>query len=280
MPLVSCIITTYNRPDMVAGAVDSILSQTFNDLEVIVIDDCSPTSYEEVVTRYQSQIRYHRLAQNSGGCSTGRNTGVAMASGKYVAFLDDADRWFPSKIEKQVRLMESNPGYVACSTGYVESVSGKTVSLGLERIYQPMLYLRNLSGPPSTLLVKKEIAEKYPFDETLIHAEDWDAYLGFSSLGTIGYLKEPLIQYNTDDHIRMCNQFAKLDVAQIERKARAVEKNRMVIGEKNYRLRIAMYYLAGIKNRKKRFEQIGITIKRVGLGSTVNYLYHKLFRKI
>ena len=109
MELVTAIITTHKRePEIVERALKSILAQTYKNIEIIVVDD-SPESFEsrkavkDSVTRYTNQnVKYVQHDECKGACAA-RNTGLYMAKGEYVAFLDDDDEWLPEKIEKQSR---------------------------------------------------------------------------------------------------------------------------------------------------------------------------------
>src|SRR4030042_587586 len=107
MPKVSVIITTYNRVHFVCEAIDSVLNQTFKDFEIIVVDDGSTDNTKEALKRYSKNIFY--IYQSNKGRSQARNTGLKVAKGDYIAFLDDDDIWVPHKLEKQVAFMDSNP---------------------------------------------------------------------------------------------------------------------------------------------------------------------------
>ncbi len=123
--MVSVIITTYKRePEMVLRAIDSVLVQTFHDIEIIVVDD-SPADFparkdvRAAVEMRQNEnarisIRYIAHSKNKGAC-VARNTGLEAATGEYIAYLDDDDEWLPEKIEKQMQVMQkSNAGLVYC----------------------------------------------------------------------------------------------------------------------------------------------------------------------
>ena len=107
-PSVSVIIPTYKRAHLVTRAIDSVLNQTFSDVEVIVVDDGSPDNTEEVVRGVvDGRVRYIRHEVNRGLAAAGRNTGIAMARGYYIAFLDDDDEWRADKLEKQLEAIKS-----------------------------------------------------------------------------------------------------------------------------------------------------------------------------
>mgnify|MGYP006285960091 FL=1 len=110
-PLVSVNITTYNRAHLLPRALDSVLSQTYKNLEIIVVDDCSSDKTSEVVEQYQKQddrIIYIKHDKNKK-LARSRNTALEASSGKYIAFMDDDDEWVDSeKLEKQVNFFESS----------------------------------------------------------------------------------------------------------------------------------------------------------------------------
>lgn len=109
-PLVSVVIPTYDRPHLLKRAIESVLAQTYDAIELIVVDDCSPTSVEDVVQtiatdEFEVGVKFVRHDENQGGCAA-RNTGLEVTSGDYIAFLDDDDRWHEMKVEKQVRAFQ------------------------------------------------------------------------------------------------------------------------------------------------------------------------------
>jgi glycosyltransferase involved in cell wall biosynthesis len=108
MPSVSIIIPTYNRAHMLLKAIQSVLNQTYQDFEVIMVDDGSTNNTEEVVRNLRDErIQYFQHEKNRG-VAVSRNTGIQVANSKYIAFLDSDDEWFPTKLEKQVnRFKES-----------------------------------------------------------------------------------------------------------------------------------------------------------------------------
>ena len=107
VPLVSVVITTFNRAHVVARCIDSVLSQNYSNFEVIVVDDCSTDGTEEYfATNYLGKIKYVRHKKNLG-VQYASNTGFLYASGKYLAFIGDDDRWNdPDKLKKQVEKKE------------------------------------------------------------------------------------------------------------------------------------------------------------------------------
>ncbi len=128
MPDVSVIIPIYDRSEFLCTAIASVLAQTLQDFEIIVVDDASADDTQEVVGNLDDgRIRYIRHEINKGVAAT-RNTGVLNSKGKYIAFLDDDDEWFPEKLKKQFDLLETRPrivGGVYTGSLAVEATSRK-----------------------------------------------------------------------------------------------------------------------------------------------------------
>ena len=104
-PKVTAIITTHNRKSLVGRAIESVLNQSYENIECIVVDDASSDGTEEVCRKYPIKYIYIPQAESKGG-NYARNVGIKKAQGKYVAFLDDDDYWLKEKISKQVTLIE------------------------------------------------------------------------------------------------------------------------------------------------------------------------------
>lgn len=119
--LVSVIMPAYNCGDFISITLDTVIAQSYKNWEVIVVDDCSIDNTEEIVNAYQAKeprIKYYRLDKNSGA-AIARNKAIDLANGKYLAFLDSDDIWFPEKLTKQIRFMKEN-GYNFSCTSYTK----------------------------------------------------------------------------------------------------------------------------------------------------------------
>lgn len=167
MPRVSIVIPTCNRPELLKRALNSVLNQTYQDFEIIVVDDGQKESAEDVVGQFNGErIKYIKHAERKGG-AVARNTGIKSAQGEFIAFLDDDDEWLPEKLEVQMRGFENTPTDVgfcfsAIRTTYEdrEKVSGVPDGIGdyLE------LSLRRFKGfMTSTLIIKKYVFDKVGF---------------------------------------------------------------------------------------------------------------------
>ncbi len=109
MPRISVIIPCYNNKPYIRECLNSVLSQTFSDYEVIVVDDGSTDGTGEIIQNYLPRVRY--LRQSNQGPAAARNAGIEAASGEYIAFQDADDLWYPEKLEMQLKFMEANPRF-------------------------------------------------------------------------------------------------------------------------------------------------------------------------
>lgn len=105
-PAITVVIPTHNRPELVSGAIESVLEQIWQDFEIIVIDDGLEKRARSMVETFNDERIHYIEHQENKGCSAAKNTGMQNAQGKYIAILDDDDRWYPQKLEKQYQALE------------------------------------------------------------------------------------------------------------------------------------------------------------------------------
>jgi glycosyltransferase involved in cell wall biosynthesis len=202
MPRVTVIIPTHNRAHLLGRAIRSVLSQTFVDFELLVVDDASADATHEVVEGFHdSRIRYIRHETN-GGESESRNTGVRNAQSEYIAYLDDDDEWLPEKLEKQVAVLDRCPsatGLVFTAMNYVELGTGR-------KLYRPTPFHRGfvlehlleanfLAGP--TALVRMECFRAVGmYDPRIRFAPDWEMWIRMARRFEFEVIPEPLYNYS------------------------------------------------------------------------------------
>jgi glycosyltransferase involved in cell wall biosynthesis len=197
-PRVSVVIPTKNRPHYVSLAIQSVLSQTFQDLEIIVVD--ASTKSTKDVTREFDDDRIHYIRQADLGVSVSRNTGIKHARGQFIAFLDDDDLWMPLKLQKQLELMnkDCNTGVVYCAVRIINK-DGKTIgfrSPSLKGNIFPEILEKNYVGGCSRILVRKSCLDKVDmFDENLMACEDFDLWIRLAKHCRFDYVNEPLVSY-------------------------------------------------------------------------------------
>ena len=196
-PLVSVIMPAYRCAATIGAAIDSVLCQDI-DLELLVIDDCSPEPLEEALAPYSGDSRVHLLKneQNMGAAQT-RNRGVALAKGEYVAFLDSDDIWLPGKLQKQLKILEET-GMVLCATAR-ELMSPEGIPSGRILPVKPVISYRELlkhnSIACSSVLVKREVVLAHPMHHEDSH-EDYIMWLEIlEKHGSACGINEPLLRY-------------------------------------------------------------------------------------
>lgn len=185
MPTVSVIIPTYNRAQYVCEAIDSVLTQTYKDFEIIVVDDGSTDNTPTLVPSYGPPVKYIR--QDNQGVSTARNRGIYHASGKYVAFLDSDDMFYPDKLSVQVSVMEAHPRESFSFTDYSQGPNLPPKRIGRAKRHRidpdDIFYslCRRIIVHTVTVMAKREeLLSVGLFDPTLRAAEDFDLWLRLS----------------------------------------------------------------------------------------------------
>ncbi len=209
--MVSAIITTYKRePAMVLRALDSVLAQTYRDMEIIVVDD-SPDDYSEreevreAIEKRQADsvdipIRYIAHPENRGAC-VARNTGLDAAKGEYVAYLDDDDEWLPEKIEKQMNVIQhTNAGLIYCGNMSIDDRTGERKLTKKEyfrgKVFTRLLYSNFIESTSYPLIPKDCLKAIGGFDPLMQAAQDYDVWLRLAERYEIDYVAEPLVLYH------------------------------------------------------------------------------------
>ncbi len=200
---VSAIILTYNRAHMVTEAIDSVLTQSFKDFELIIVDNCSSDNTESVVKSYNDKrIRYFKH-QNNGLIGVNRNYGIKKSRGEYIAFLDDDDLWLPEKLEKQVELLDSNKelGLVYSDTYLIDSNGNLRRHAYFYRIkpFGGNAFNKLLRGnfiPMLTVVIRREMLDKVgEFNSGYKICLDYDLWLRIAESYPIDFIEQPLAKY-------------------------------------------------------------------------------------
>ena len=195
-PLVSIIIPTRNREVRISAAIDSVLNQTQQDFELIVVDDGSTDATQEVLRAYGSRITCLRI--DPAGPSAARNRGIAAAQADLIAFLDSDDIWLPRKLERQLALHSSNGDILVSQTREVWIRNGVRVNARAKHrmhsgwIYEHCLPLCIVS--PSSVMIHRTVFDHVGlFDESMPACEDYDLWLRIAPHYPIHLIDEELI---------------------------------------------------------------------------------------
>ena len=233
-PFISVVIPTYNRTQQTIAAIESVLAQTYPNLEIIVVDDGSTDGSVEAIQRFISQRTNGRhqislLSQPNQGASIARNTGIAKARGEYIAFLDSDDLWAPEKLEWQLQALEQlkNECGVCVTDARLVNNSGLDVSsfqvhgrryeltIGIDRDAVKSLADSFSGFWTSSLLVRADLVRQIGgFSSEILFAEDRDLLFRLSLVTSIAYVNKQLIQTdrNPSPAGSTCRPWDKVDV--------------------------------------------------------------------
>lgn len=194
--MISVVIPAYGQPDLLQDALESVNQQTVDQIEVIVIDDGSPNSLDSIVASFGDWAQLVRHETNKGAAAA-RNTGIKHASGEQIAFLDADDIWKPTKLEKQLSVLENADDVGLVYTGFVQyeldGTEWERYPEARGNIYVDELE-RDRVHPTSTVMVRRDVlAEVGGFDTTLPSRQDYDLWLRITEHYEVDYVEEILV---------------------------------------------------------------------------------------
>lgn len=262
--LVSAIITTHNRKELLISAIESVLNQTYKNIECIVVDDASDDNTQEYIKKYieEGKVKYIYISkEESKGGNYARNLGVKNAKANYVAFLDDDDEWFCEKIEKQMEQMqrEQEVGFVYCGTiSEINQDKTKRIpqEINNEKYKEGDLskeVLVHIICTTSTILVKKELLEKIQlFDENLKFWQEYEMCIRLLQITKAKIVRENLVLYRVfeGDKNRLSNKINGWEEAVTYILDKHKELYRMLTKEEEAQRKIYLY-IDGISRANK-----------------------------
>ena len=298
MPKVSVIIPTHNRSELLRVAIQSVLNQTFEDFEIVVVDDASNDDTEDVVKGIgDNRIEYIRHETNRGEGGT-RNTGVKNSKGEYIAFLDDDDEWLADKLQRQVAILDHSPKEVGgVYTGWVniDGTTGRILRRRLSskrgNIFPELLYGLNLCV--SSLMFRKSCFEKVGwFDESIPFGLDGDMWLRIAKEFQFECIEEVLAKYRI--HAKRLTMNFDLNIAGhekfFEKYKQWLELNPKNYGKRYLNLGIVNCLNGNLKKGKAAFRRsIAIFPYRIKpylifvlscLGTNIFRKVHKMWSKL
>jgi len=264
LPKVSVVIPTYNRASMVAEAIESVLSQSYKDLEVIVVDDGSTDNTEDVLRPYFSQITY--IKQENRGNAAARNKGLKEAKGVLIAFNDSDDLWVHDKLEKQVGFMDEHPDIdMVCGNGII---FGNTSDAGRLVISQSRaeflekkgvtikdIFMKSTIRTPTVVIRKKVIDALDGFDGNLRVCVDGDFSLRLLGSGyKAAFINDVFFKLRKhDDNLSADREQRLLHSIKIIKKLLSEKPElEVIIGRENINKRLAYRYYRLAKTYRKK----------------------------
>ncbi len=294
LPLVSIILPTYNCAAFLPHSIGTILSQTYNSYEIIVIDDGSTDNTKEVLYPFMQRIKYIRSEQNKG-LPTARNIGIRPAQGKYIAFIDADDLWLPEKLQTDIEYFETHPEVSMVYSKHInidekgDDLDGNTKrQLPSGNIFTQLFSVQNFIIT-SSVVVRKEVFETTGlFDEQLFNCQDWDMWLRIAFHFKVAGIDKPLVKYRHNPYSLSKNRnnvlkYQKIIIDKIYNKFKDKENG---INEKLYKKRLASHYAKvgryylriGDKNRAN--ENFGLSLKNAPLNfRSLRYYLCTFFHK-
>lgn len=250
MSQISITMVTHNRVHYIANAIESVLSQTFSDWELIVVDDGSTDNTLQVVQEYALQDTRIRLLinQENKGIVWSRNAALKEAQGKFIAILDSDDVWLDNeKLAKQVHFLETHPEYVLIGTGVrvidKEGVFGRTYSNPEEDQNIRKVILRKNPFAHSSVLCRKESVINCGGYGNYAVGEDYDLFLKMGRSGKMHNLAEPMLGYRIHDE----NISRKKAIAALKSNLALIKKYRNAYPNFVYAyIRRALRYVVGL----------------------------------
>ena len=202
MPKISVVIPTHNRPCRLLKTINSVAKQTFEDIEIIVVND---NEDEKAVKRIISEINdkrvYYLRNQRKKGANGARNTGLNSARGEFIAFLDDDDIWYKKKIQKQIEIFNLSSSRIGLIYTGFKVVSNEKKSSQQDIYPQKKGYLfddilnGNFIGSPTPLIRKTVFLDCGYYDEKLKSSQDWDLWIRIAKYYRIDFIPEILAEY-------------------------------------------------------------------------------------
>ncbi|UYP47978.1 hypothetical protein NEF87_004263 [Candidatus Lokiarchaeum ossiferum] len=216
-PLISVIIPTHNRFKQLKRAIKSVIRQNYPSTEIIVIDDHSDYSVQEELGIFKEKNIIFQSLKGKHGAPAARNLGIKLAKGKYIAFLDDDDEFFPNKLMKQYQIFNMNSpeiGIVYC--GFIKKLESnqiiyeKKLPAQIKNPKKKILETNFIGSCSYPLIRTKYIHEVNGFDDNLDSAQDWDLWIRLIQKYKIKFVNEHLVNYYIQNQSISSNYFKKV----------------------------------------------------------------------
>jgi len=287
--LTSIILPTYNGEKYIKRAIESVLNQTYQDFEIVVVDDFSKDNTVNIVKDLQKDnpsIKLLCLNENSGGPALPKNKGFEISSGEYISYLDQDDEWFPNKLQEQIDLFTNSPknnlGLVSCGANLIDS-DGKCFSIFTpvkkENIF-PEILLRNPIYSNSSVMIKREVINVVGRrDENIKYSEDLDMWIRIAKAGySIDYIYQSLFRYqfHEDNVTKTAGKMVKvIDMEHLFLKHQDLYLKYNYVHIGYFRLGV-MYFLGGDSKKSRESFTKSMKINKLFLPSYFGYIFSML----
>lgn len=211
LPLVTVVVPTYNRACQLIVALRSILAQSYRELEIVVVDDCSTDDTREAVNSFgESRIRYIRHSKRRNGAAA-RNTGIRNARGDYVAFLDSDDRWLPDHLIRKIQLLQETGAkgvFGSFNLAWTDTTTAFRCIPKPDGMPMAEYILSSFPGDArtSTFVFEKPALRKVMFDASLEKHQDWDLAIRFADEFPFACDRESMVIIHPDSEGRMSHR--------------------------------------------------------------------------
>ena len=277
---ISVVITTCNRPAFLKEALDGISTQTLKPKEVVIVNDCSDTSYEPVLDAIKKVNAKHILLKERSGANRARNIGIEQCSSGIIAFLDDDDIWLPNYLYEICRKYEE--GADAVVTGFRQLGNESIVVVNQDtEVTKSSLLRGNTYCGMSGFSCKKEIIEELLFDEQLPNGQDWDMFVRLL-LGNYNFrnISEGLFLYRFQNADGIGAKLRTLKPEDIVHRLASANKHREFLGDFWYKKRVCDQILFSLKHKKNRLSWVILAVRLTGFKVTANFFFNMAKRKV
>lgn len=235
--LVDVIIPTFNRADVMVKAIESVLSQTYKNFILHIVDDGSTDHTQLVLEQYKNHPRVKIYYQKNMGVSSARNLAAKSAHGQWISFLDSDDTWMAHKLQTQITYLLENP---ECKFLHSEEIwirNGVRVNPKIKHLKSnENIFIRSLEFcliSPSTVILSRDLfLSHHGFDEELVVCEDYDLWLKVLLKESIGFISTPLIEKHGGHEDQLSTKFVAMDFWRIKSLVKLYKNNEASIEQK------------------------------------------------
>lgn len=236
--LVDVIIPTFNRADVMVKAIDSVLSQTYKNFILHIVDDGSTDHTQLVLEQYKNHPQVKLYSQKNSGVSSARNLAAKASTGQWISFLDSDDEWMPHKLETQIKYLSQHP---ECQFLHSEELwirNGVRVNPKVKHLKSnENIFIRSLEFciiSPSTVILARDLFLAHQgFDEEFVVCEDYDLWLKILLKGPIGFISTPLIEKHGGHSDQLSTKFVAMDYWRIKSLVNLYQDKDIGLDQKN-----------------------------------------------